>query len=111
MTGATYTRTHTALVATAHETGLKPFDVRVILALHERGEEATSFELSEDLNSEGSQVRRSLLGLYEREMCVGEAADGGRRRPGTVTQVRLTPVGRAVVTFFYRHYTVLERAA
>jgi hypothetical protein len=61
----TYTAHHQALRETARWCRpLHPFDVRVVVALHERGGKATIAELADDLaDAEGAAVRRSRFRL------------------------------------------------
>lgn len=91
-----YSQVHRALADSAREAGLVPHDVRVILALDERGGTATSEELYDDLRCEGTAVRRSLLTLYKAGLVEGRAIDGGPRRPGVVTRAELTATGRII---------------
>lgn len=93
---ATYTRLTTAFVAAATAGELSVMDVRVVLAIADRAGAATSHQLAEDLRCESSLVRRALARLYARSYAIGEGLDGGPRRPGVLTIVRLTRRGAAV---------------
>jgi DNA-binding MarR family transcriptional regulator len=87
-----YTATHSALTEVAREVGLARTQVRVLLALAERHGRARSDELERDLGVDSSAVRRSLIALYERELCAGSP-----RKRGTRTTVTLTEDGHAIV--------------
>ncbi len=91
-----YTRMSRALAVVSVETGLEALAVRLIVAVSDREGAATTEQLVEDVAFEGSRIRRALGTLYAGEFASGEAEAGGRRRPGRMTLVRLTPKGEAV---------------
>ena len=93
-----YTRMHNALALVAADEGLRPFEVRVLVALHEAGGSLRSDELVARLadGKGGSQVRRSLGPLYARVYATGGGSDGGPRRPGTLSQITLSGRGIGV---------------
>ncbi len=91
-----YTRMTRALAVVSTETGLDPFAVRLVVAISDRAGAATTEQLVADIALEGSNVRRALGTLYGQGLASGEALGGGRRRPGVMTLVRLTPKGEAV---------------
>lgn len=93
---AAYTRLHLAFAAVGRSASLDPFVARVALAMHERGNSATTFELVDDLRCDSSSVRRALLTMYRAGLATGTGSDGGARRRGVETQARLTRKGRAL---------------
>lgn len=103
---ATYGRFHDALLSIAHEHGLVPFDVRMLVALHERGGEGRSDELERDMVVEGSAIRRSSLTLRKARLVTADAGHGTRRpKRGVRARYELTPAGRAIAV------RVLDQAA
>ena len=90
----TYTKIAVALATAGAEVSLTTFETRVLLAVADRAGVATSLQIISDLKCDGSVVRRSLGTLYDRELAIGEGSDGGVRRPGVVTMIRLTPAGQ-----------------
>jgi transcription initiation factor IIE alpha subunit len=101
---AHYSHAHAGFAVAARMFDCTPMVARVALAIHDRGESATTHELETDLCVHGSAVRRALLWMYEAGVAVGEGDDGKRRRQGVVTRVRLTPAGQNMV------WTVLRAA-
>jgi hypothetical protein len=93
---AEYTAIHQAIAEEGKRVGVKPFCIRVLLAVHERGGEATTLEIEEDLKADDAAVRRAVLALYSKKLARGCGVDGGPRRPGVRTVVQLTDEGRAV---------------
>lgn len=91
-----YSALHRALVDVARRRDLAPMDIRVLVALHERGGAATSEEIEQDLLCEGSAVRRSWLVLRESSYVFTSGIDGGRARQGVRTQLTLTAIGRGL---------------
>ncbi len=94
-----YSRVHKAYLVTARAYDMVPMDVRVLVALAERGGTATSDQLEEDLflGDGGSAVRRSLgncrsIGL----LCGGNVR--GRR-----DKIEIRPAGKQVVQSFKTH--------
>lgn len=75
--------------------------VRLLLALAERGGQATTGDLVADVhgsraNASGGDVRRSLGVLEGRGLVAGQAARGGARTPGSMTSWRLLIPGLRV---------------
>jgi hypothetical protein len=83
-----YTLTHQAVREVATKRELMPMDVRVLVAIADRGGVARTDELETDLGMGGSAVRRSLLTLRPR-WC-----EGGDKR-GARSPIRLTDDGWA----------------
>jgi hypothetical protein len=83
-----------ALTATARVHGLTAFDVRLLLALAERGGRSRSDQLEADLLTNGTSVRRSLLTLRPFGMVKG-GDKRGHREP-----IELLPDGELVVNAF-----------
>jgi DNA-binding MarR family transcriptional regulator len=96
-----YAATHSALSVVARSVGLAPADVRVLIALAERGP-ARSDELERDLGIDSSALRRSLLALYKRGLCAGAP-----RKRGTRTTVSLTDAGNAIAEMALTHRRTL----
>lgn len=97
MITAAYTRAHAAFATAAREHALRPFDVRILLAVHERDDSADTAAIATDLGQpEGATVRRALPELVMFDLVTTVASDGGRVRPGTRTVVTLTAAGRAI---------------
>lgn len=94
MITAAYTRAHAAFLAIAREHALRPFHVRVLLAVLERDGTADTAAIAEDLGQNGAAVRRALPELVTFDFVATLGIDGGRVRPGTRTVVTLTPRGR-----------------
>lgn len=90
---ARYSVIHNALREAAHERELPPHVARVALAVYERGGEASTRDLYDDLAEHGSQLRRSLGVLYSSELATGTGSDGGARRRGVHALVTLTDAG------------------
>jgi hypothetical protein len=98
---AAYTATHQALAQAARKHSLRPYEVRVLLALHERGDRARTDDLEADLGlGDGTALRQALGVLYREGYCAGRAIDGSLRRRGVRTVVRVLPAGRVVVESF-----------
>jgi hypothetical protein len=92
-----YSRIHDALLDAATLRGLRPWDVRVLVALEERGGRAVTDQLQDDLRDRnGAQVRRSLITLYAQDLATGQSSRGGPRRAGQRSVVTLTFNGRAI---------------
>jgi len=92
-----YTRLHRAFMAAAQEHGLTPFAVRVLVAIDDELGPATTTSIAQALAVGGhSMVRRVLVEeLYgpDREFVIGEGSDGGPRRRGVMTHLKLTRDG------------------
>ena len=97
---ALYTAHHLAFRRGAQAFSVSPFAARIAVAIHERGGEATSHEIAEDLGSAGAPVRRELAAMYALQLARGDGP-AGRGKPGTVTSVALTEAGRALVKQVY----------
>lgn len=92
-----YATIHEALTATAARHGLTPIDVRVLVALWERGHIATSHELERDLLCQGSQVRRASLTLRKGGFVRCDSGPGtAAPRRGTVMRLQLLRPGRII---------------
>ena len=92
-----YSRTHHALACAARENGLTPTDVRVLVALHDRGGEGRTGELYEEMFDEGTMIRRASLALRKRRFIAVRAADGSPRpKRGVQAVYRLTARGETV---------------
>ncbi len=92
----TYGRIHTALRSTADIVQTEPMNVRVLVALLERGGAATIDELETDLHANATAVRRAAVHLYARRWATGLASDGGPRRPGARSRLELTADGEQI---------------
>lgn len=88
-----YTAAHAAFATTAQRTGLKPFAIRTMVALVDRGGSATTFDLADDLAVSRSAVRRIAVDLYASPFALGVADGGGDRGPGRVSRITLTRAG------------------
>lgn len=112
---ARYAATHYALASIAAEYRTQPFALRVVLALADDPENRIDVHrLAEVLCCEGSAIRRACQDLYAFGWVHGEGADGGYRRPGIVTVLRLTDEGRRVadrLVFFRAKHVELREAA
>lgn len=107
----TYSEIHSAIRTAGRELGIEPYVVRVVLAIYDRGGEATSDELEADLSEAGTAVRRALLTMYRREFAIGLAADGGPRRPGQRSRVTLTPTGALIARSVIARFSTSKAAA
>ena len=91
----TYSRLHEALSDEAASIGLTPWDVRILLALHERGGEGRTDELEGELLCCSSQIRRSSLPLRAARFITADAGKGTRApKRGTRARLVLTAKGR-----------------
>jgi hypothetical protein len=91
-----YSQLHRALVDAARTEHLTPTDVRLLVAIHERGGQARTDELAADLCCEGTAVRRSV-GALRGFWLKASAEGGGKTRPGVQTVLTLTTAGRRLV--------------
>lgn len=90
----TYGQGHDALLTTARALNLIPFDVRLLVALHERGDEGTTRDLEREMSDLGSAIRRSSLKLRARGFIVADAGPGTTRpRRGVRARFTLTRAG------------------
>ncbi len=90
---ATYGRIHSALRSAAAALQTVPMNVRVLVALLERGGRGTTDELTADLHANATAVRRAAGELYARGWARGRGSDGGPRRIGVTSRLELTPAG------------------
>lgn len=90
---ASYAETHNAFQTAAYDAKLTPFDIRLLVALEERGGTGRTDELARETRAEGAQVRRSFKKLREEALLTADGADGLRRRRGVRTQLKLTASG------------------
>jgi DNA-binding transcriptional ArsR family regulator len=98
-----YSRAHAAIAEGARRGGIHAFQARMVLAIAERKQVTTPQQIAEDLrNVDGSQVRRGLRVLYEAGLAEGIGEDGGPRRRGVVTHVRLTADGWRLARWMIR---------
>jgi hypothetical protein len=99
-----YSKMHTAFVLVARGHELTPFDVRVLLAVADRGGSARSDEIGADLilsSSNQSSFRRSSLGLRATGHVIGSASNGrGRVKRGERHVLKLTEKGWRTVQQF-----------
>jgi hypothetical protein len=94
---AVYSRAHDAILTVAGRYGLVPFDVRLLVALLERGGEGRTDDLEWELRAEGAMVRRSYGGLRAVGYVEADAGPGTTEpRRGTRTRLMLTATGRRV---------------
>jgi DNA-binding IclR family transcriptional regulator len=92
-----YGRVHWLLAAYARVNAIVPADVRLLVALHERGGRGTSDELWREMATNATAVRRSSITLRNRGLVVASAADGSvRPKRGTLLQLDLTENGRSI---------------
>lgn len=86
-----YSRLHRSLCTQARRHALVPMDLRVLIALEERGGFGQTDELESELFTAGSAIRRSIVTLRER----GHLKGGGQA--GVRAVIELTESGRDVV--------------
>lgn len=93
----TYSRVHDAMLTTADRHSLKPYDVRLLVALLERDGEARTDDLERDLCSEGTSIRRSSLALRDAQMITAWSSAPGRPpKRGVRSHLSLTLHGHVV---------------
>lgn len=101
---STYSAIHSAIRETAGVYELQPYEVRVLLAISDRGGACSSDALRRDLTEDGAATRRALGALYRIKYAEGFGPDQGPRQRGFNTQIKLTPAGaqiaRAVIDRF-----------
>jgi DNA-binding transcriptional regulator PaaX len=95
-----YGLTHQAVKQVAQDRGLTVIDVRLLVALAERGGRATTDQLLEDLAVHETQLRRSMSKVRQQGLLVGgdkpgarvplSLNDGGWGVAGAVQSLRLT---------------------
>lgn len=94
---AAYSHFHRALLEGSREFGVELIVARAAVALYERGGRSRSDVLQVDLREvSGAATRRALGRMYKLGLAVGNAVDGGPRRPGMRTRVALTQSGRSL---------------
>lgn len=110
---ATYSHAHEAFVTIARSKDLMPFDLRVLVALKERGGVGRTDELEVELQCEGSAVRRSYPILVERGLVTADAGEGTLRpKRGVRARLQLTRPGHVLAgAALERANTGLEIAA
>jgi hypothetical protein len=92
---AVYSQAHNAMTCVARTYGLMPFDVRILVALLERGGEARTNDLEWDLRCEGTMIRRSYPALCSVGYVLADAGPGtDQTKRGTRTRLVLTATGR-----------------
>lgn len=94
-TGA-YSRAHSAFNAIALRNGLTATDIRVLVALRERGGNASTDLLEQDLALHGSGVRRSGAALVAEDCVIARSVTGGRVKRGVRSLLQLTEEGTQV---------------
>lgn len=92
---AVYSETHRAILLAARERNLRPYEVRLLLALHDRGGSGRTDQLEEDLcEDQGTAIRRASIKLRSRRFISGAAADGsGQIKRGVRMSFVLTKRG------------------
>lgn len=94
---AAYGATHEAFLTIAHAKRLVPFDVRLLVALEERGGEGRTDELEREMCVGGTAIRRSSLTLRHRRLILADAGQGTRRpKKGVRARFTLTARGREI---------------
>jgi hypothetical protein len=108
-----YSVLHETFDRVASAEGIAPFECRVLLAIHECGGSARTDQLEALLRGRngGSQVRRSLLRLYDTGHATGAATDGGVRRRGIRSRATLTDRGRKAVQAIAERGAIAAEAA
>lgn len=91
---ASYAETHNAFQTAAYDAKLTPFDIRLLVALEERGGTGRTDELARETRVEGAQIRRSSLTLRAKELVVADSADGSPVKRGARARLKLTASGR-----------------
>lgn len=106
-----YSRLHAAFADAGAVFDVEPMAARVALAISEDGGTARTDDLARALGCDESSVRRVVLRMYERDLAKGMGVDGGPRRGGVRTVVRLTQRGRALVGYVVATVCEAEEAA
>lgn len=91
---AEYARIWSALRSVAQRRRVRPNVVLLTLAIAEGAQDSS--DLENVMLVHDSVVRRGLADAYAAGLVEGEASDGGRRRHGVRTAVRLTADGASV---------------
>jgi DNA-binding MarR family transcriptional regulator len=92
-----YSAAHDAFRLAAWDAEIHPFDVRLLVALEERGGTGRTDELAREMLIEGTAIRRSSLTLRDRKLIVADAGEGTKRpKRGVRARLGLTDAGRAV---------------
>ncbi len=89
----TYSVVHRWTLELAEKYGLRPFALRVLLAVADAGGSRSTLELERDLLAEGAAIRRSLPDLRRVGLVVDRAATGGPPKPGVRSVLHLTELG------------------
>lgn len=92
---SSYSRLHRAMLDVAREERLTPADVRLLVAIYERGCIARTDELEADMCCEGTMIRRSIAFLRDRYV-TATASDGGETRQGMRSVLELLERGHDV---------------
>lgn len=109
---ASYARTHDAFLSVAQDTGLKPFDVRVLVALHDRGGSGRTDHLEREMWDGGPAIRRSSLTLRTRGLIRADAGEGtSRPKRGVRARYTLTAKGRGYAQRLLALVTEMDVAA
>lgn len=94
---AIYGATHDAFLTVARRHQLVPFDVRLLVALRDRGGAGRTDELAREMVVEGTAIRRSSLELRRRRFITADAGEGTRGpERGVRARLSLTDRGREV---------------
>lgn len=92
---AAYSLAHESFVTLSRANDLMPFDLRLLVALEERGGSGRTDEIEVELQCEGSAVRRSYPMLERRGLLTADAGEGTLRpKRGTRSRLTLTAYGR-----------------
>lgn len=92
---AMYAHAHDAFATVARASLLKPFDLRVLVAIHEHGGSRRTDQLEADMQCDSSAIRRSYPVLWIRDLLTADAGEGTPRpKRGTNTRLTLTDDGR-----------------
>lgn len=87
-----YSKLHRAMLDVAKRKNLTPGDVRLIVAVYERGGSARTDDITTDLRCEGTMVRRSVCNVRGRYASV-RGIDGGEARQGIRSVITLNGRG------------------
>lgn len=94
---AAYAATHDAFTSVAEFERLVAFDVRLLVAIADRGGSGRTDELQRDMLAHGSAIRRSSMTLRARGLVRATACDGTPTpKRGVRARLTLTERGEAV---------------
>lgn len=94
---ASYSVAHDVLRETARRQRLVLFDIRLLLAIHERGGVGRTDELALELSGDAAGVRRSSLALRATGLIRADAGPGtSRTKRGTRARLVMTGDGAAL---------------